>query len=236
MKLAVVWARITRPSVQVPLATAWAFAAVAALVMHALHLVLLWPCALPFGVALAAGLSFFAMQRLFRGSGAPQLDAGGRLPAEVRARFRVIAWPPMLAAVVGLTVDLGLRIQRPNAALCFLGLRLVPEALDVAMLSAAAGALGTAVLLPLTLWFQRTRALIDEDDFERREDVAKQLAVWTWAVGLVVSAANLALAERAERSTGVALSAVALMGAAGALLARRRSDAAQRVLQSPYRA
>lgn len=198
--------RALRPGVQVPLANACAFGALAALVMQAMRTAELSPEAFPTGVALVAGASLLLMRLLFV-----------RTSDAHRARVHAFLWPPVIGALVGATVDRGMCLGRPEMSLAFLGVPLggdVMEVVAVAVLSGLAGLLGTALLLPQIVAIARAKWATG-DDAARLSRLAVRLGQAAWAIAFVIAATSFLVARGPERIAASTLLLAAGIGLCG---------------------
>jgi hypothetical protein len=211
-----------RPGVQVPLATACTFASLAAIALRLLRIGALWRPAGDLGVAVAALLSLGALRLLARTDDAD------------KARVRAIAWPPALAGLVGVVVDLALHARFPRAELAFEELPLsdlgAGEPVAVGMLSACVGLFGSLVLAPQVWLLARTRERGDAADVTR---MARSLAVAAWALALVAGAVSL-LAAREGRAP-VAVFCLASAGLLAQLVVLRGERTVAMPATGPYR-
>jgi hypothetical protein len=198
-------ARTLRPAVQVPVANACAFAGIAAIVMHFLATAQLSPVAVPSGVALTGVASLAVMRLLFT-----------RSTDVHRSRVHAVLWPPLLGAIVGTAVDLGMRLGHPHMRIGFAGISLgggVAEAVAVAVLSAIAGILGTAIVLPQVNTLARARAS-DARSGAHVAHAAGALALRAWASALAIGALACALAAPGEVAAPAVIAALGALGLA----------------------
>jgi len=103
--------RLLRPGLQVPIANACAFAAIAALVMHFMRSVALSGSAFPAGVGLVALASLVVMRLLF-----------GRARDAHGARTAALFWPPVIGGVAGAVVHV--TTCKPSVGLSIAGVPL----------------------------------------------------------------------------------------------------------------
>jgi hypothetical protein len=212
-----------RPGVQVPLATACTFGSLAAIVLKVLRVDQLWRPAADSGVVAAVILTFGALRLL------------GRTRDPHTARVRAVAWPPVIAAIVGLAVDWLLHLGLPDARLTFDGLRLSSlgpaEALAVGIFSADFGLLGSLVLAPQVCLLMRAR---ERGDIAEVARVTRSLSLAAW--GLAFAAATVALTVVREAGAAWVVEAIGSVGLAGQLLlTRRRERTAPVAAPAPYR-
>jgi hypothetical protein len=217
--------RFLRPGLQVPLANACAFAAIAALVMHFMRSVALSDAAFPAGVGFVALASLLVMRLLF-----------GRARDAHGARMAALFWPPVIGGVAGAVVHVA--ACDPWVGLSIAGVWLgggVPEVVAVASLSGLAGLLGAVLLLPQVVVIARARA--DEDEAGARLGrLAERLARATWGAACVLAGAAYVVARSGEIVTTCVLGALGAMGLAAQVaktsLARAESV---RLPAAPYR-
>jgi hypothetical protein len=204
--------RLLRPGLQVPLANACAFAGIAALVMHGMRTAALSDDAFPAGVGVVGLASLVVMRLLF-----------GRARDAHGARMHALFWPPVLGGAAGAVVHV--TTCNPRVGLSIAGVWLgggVPEIVAVASLSAFAGLLGAAVLVPQVLVIARARG---EDcgggeggeaghAGARLARLADRLARATWGLACVLAGAAYVVARPGEIATASALAAVTVAGLA----------------------
>jgi hypothetical protein len=206
----------------VPLATACTFGSLTVIVLRLLRVEQLWRPAADAGVTAAAVLTF----------GTVWLLARTRDPDS--ARVRAIAWPPVLAGIVGATVDWLLHLRLPHAELAFDGVSLSylgpAEPFAVGMLSASFGILGSLVLAPQLWVVMQARERGDGAEVAR---VTRSLVVVAW--GLAFVAAAVALAVMREPRAPWVLAAIASLGLVGQATLLRRNRVAPMPATGPYR-
>jgi hypothetical protein len=195
--------------------------------MHALRTAAMSPAAFPPGIALVAAASLVVMRLLF---GRP-IDAH-------RARVHAFLWPPVIGALVGPVVDRFMWLTVPDLELAFLGVRFhgdLAEIVAVAVLSAAAGLLGAALLVPQIIVITRARSAPD-DAAARLTRLASRLALATWAIAFAIAAASDLLASRREQAAASVLVALAAIGLCGQALRWWLSrEPPMRLAAVPYR-
>jgi hypothetical protein len=211
-----------RPGVQVPLATACSFAGLTLIVVRILNVDVLGGAVGDAGAVLTGVVSFFALRALVRTSD------------PFRARLRAIAWPPLLGAVLGASIDILMHVRDPDAALSFCGVHLyemgLAEYLAVALMSAGVGVVGTIMIAPQVFLLAHERS---RGDAARVDRFAQGLAASAWMLAALCASVAFTLA-RSHVGTTLLLS-VTSVGLAAQLASRLQRTATHVRAAEPYR-
>jgi hypothetical protein len=216
-----------RPGVQVPSANACACGGLAALVMHVGRTSEMREEAFSVALAIASGASLVAMRVLFVRTKDPH-----------RAKVQAFVWPPLIGAIAGAVADVWTHVGSWSVALSIFGTELgggVAETVLIAILSAFAGLVGTALILPQVRALERARASAEEAD-ARVSMVAERLALATWATALALAGIAFVVARARELDGMRVLVAVAALGfLAQCARVRRARSGVVSAASAPYR-